>query len=249
VISAHLRGAISIIGRSRKLGQRSTSKRTRCIVCLQRRDQRLLFAANGRRLALLPLWRQAIYKQRRALYTKIQVTKLCLKGRLAATWTNTSRAPQASERLCQTLLDRKQIIPKDTIFRDDIFEDTCQRLRGKNEARIFKACTPLIIPPAEAHVTLGANRNLDIAIESVNEGWNNANPITKPCPRLDYAIGFRRSAFSDDQLKKLQPFLEGPFILILFHGHILHALPVLYVRSEVLAERDLILRIDKTFTA
>lgn len=53
---------------------------------------------------------------------------------------------EASERLCQTLLDSKEIIPKDTIFRDDIFDDTCERLRGKNEARIFKDCTPLIVP-------------------------------------------------------------------------------------------------------
>lgn len=125
---------------------------------------------------------------------------------------------EASERLCQTLLDSKQVIPKDTIFRDDIFEDTCERLRGKNEARIFKDCTPLIVPWAEAHASLSANRDLDIAIESVNEGWNNSSPITKPRPQPDYAIGFRRSAFSEDQLKKLQPFLGDPSSSSYFMG-------------------------------
>lgn len=125
---------------------------------------------------------------------------------------------EASERLCQTLLDSKQVIPKDTIFRDDIFEDTCERLRGKNEARIFKDCTPLVVPSAEAHASLSANRDLDIAIESVNEGWNNSSPITKPRPQPDYAIGFRRSAFSEDQLKKLQPFLGDPSSSSYFMG-------------------------------
>lgn len=125
---------------------------------------------------------------------------------------------EASERLCQTLLDSKQIIPQDTIFRDDIFDDTCERLRGKNEARIFKDCTPLIVPWAEAHALLSANRDLDIAIESVNEGWNNSNPITKPRPQPDYAIGFRRSAFSEDQLTKLQPFLGDPSSSSYFMG-------------------------------
>jgi hypothetical protein len=125
---------------------------------------------------------------------------------------------EASERLCQTLLDSKQIIPQDTIFRDDIFDDTCQRLRGKNKARIFKDCTPLIVPWVEAHATLSANRDLDIAIESVNEGWNNSNPITKPRPQPDYAIGFRRSVFSEDQLKKLQPFLGDPSSSSYFMG-------------------------------
>ena len=125
---------------------------------------------------------------------------------------------EASVRLCQILLDSKQIIPKDTIFRDDIFDDTCERLRGKNEARIFKDYTPLIVPWAEAHASLSANRDLDIAIESVNEGWNNSNPITKPRPQPDYAIGFRRSAFSEDQLKKLQPFLGDPSSSSYFMG-------------------------------
>jgi hypothetical protein len=77
---------------------------------------------------------------------------------------------EAIERLYQTLLDSKQIIPMDTIFHNDVFEDTYERLRGKNEARIFKDCTPLIVPRAEAHASLSANRDLDIAIESVNEG-------------------------------------------------------------------------------
>lgn len=53
---------------------------------------------------------------------------------------------EASKTLCQALLDNKQIIPKDTIFRDDIFDDSCAKLRGRNEARIFKDCTLLIAP-------------------------------------------------------------------------------------------------------
>lgn len=124
----------------------------------------------------------------------------------------------ASERLCQTLLSSKQIIPMNTIFRDDLFEDTCQRLRGKNEARIFKDCTPLIVPWAEAHALLSTDHDLEIAIESVSEGWNNSNPITKPRPQPDYAVGFRRSAFSENQLKKLQPFLGDPSSSFYFMG-------------------------------
>ena len=143
---------------------------------------------------------------------------------------------EESEKLCHTLLDSKQDLPKDTIFRDDIFEDSCERLRGKNEARIFKDCTPLIAPWAEAHATLSGTRDLDIAVESVNEGWNNSNPFTKPRPQPDYAVGFKRSAFSEDQLQKLQPSLGDPSFL-LFHGHILHALSVLYVRSEMWLSR------------
>lgn len=121
-----------------------------------------------------------------------------------------------SERLCQMLLEKKQPAPKDTIFRDDnAFRTTCNKLQGKNEARIFKDLTPLIIPFAENLATLGAN-HLDIVVESVNEGWNNCVPVTKPRPQPDYALGFGRSAFSDDQLNKLQPFIGDPSDLSFF---------------------------------
>lgn len=125
---------------------------------------------------------------------------------------------EASEKLCQMLLDSKQIIPKDTIFRDDIFDDTCDSLRGKNEARIFKDCTPLIVPWVEAYALLSANPNLDIAVESVDESWSNSIPITKSPPHPDYAIGFKRSAFSDDQHKKLQPYTGEPTSSSYFMG-------------------------------
>jgi hypothetical protein len=109
-----------------------------------------------------------------------------------------------SESLCQMLLEKKQPAPEDIIFRDDVFRTTCNKLQGKNEARIFEDLTPLIVPSAETLATLSA-KHLDVVVESVNEGWNNCVPVTKPRPQPDYALGFGRSAFSDDQLNKLQP--------------------------------------------
>lgn len=136
-----------------------------------------------------------------------------------------------SERLCHTLLEKKQPAPKDTIFRDDdAFRTACNKLEGKNEARIFKDITPLIVPFAENLAILGAE-HLNIVVESVNEGWHNCVPVTTPCPQPDYALGFGRSAFSDDQLYKLQPFRT--LRLILCHGHILHVLPFSNVRSQL----------------
>ena len=121
-----------------------------------------------------------------------------------------------SDRLCQMLLEKRQLIPADTIFRDDAtFKATCNRLEGKNEARIFKDLTPLLVPFAEKLAILGA-RHLDIVVESVNEGWNNCIPVTKPRPQPDYALGFGRSAFSEDQLRKLQPFVGTPSDLSYF---------------------------------
>jgi hypothetical protein len=53
-------------------------------------------------------------------------------------------------------------------------------------------------------------------IESVNEGWDNSIALTKPRPQPDYAVGFKRTAFTEDQLKKIQPFISGFSELSLF---------------------------------
>ena len=43
----------------------------------------------------------------------------------------------ASKKLYRTLLKKEQIVSKDTLFRDDIFDKTYRKLQDKNEARII----------------------------------------------------------------------------------------------------------------
>lgn len=112
----------------------------------------------------------------------------------------------ASKTLCRTLLEKKQSVPQDSLFRDDIFESTCQRVEDRNEARVIRDITPLIVPSAEILATYGATK-FNCLIESLNEGWNNSVPLTGTRPQPDYSVGFRRQAFSDDQLSKLLPFI------------------------------------------
>jgi len=114
--------------------------------------------------------------------------------------------PSACKELCRRLLTEPQPIPHDTLFRDDIFEKTCMKLDGKNEARIFKDLTPLIVPSAETLAIMGSD-HLDILAESVDESWNTCRPIFAPRPQPGYAVGFGPSAFSDDQLTKLRPMI------------------------------------------
>ncbi|KAH7129635.1 hypothetical protein B0J13DRAFT_140164 [Dactylonectria estremocensis] len=115
-----------------------------------------------------------------------------------------------SKSLCRTLLEKEQPTPRDSLFRDDIFEVTCQKVEDRNEARVMRDITPLIVPSAEILATYGA-KELGCLIESTNEGWNNALPLTGTRPQPDYSLGFRRRAFSEDQLEKLSPFI-GDFI-------------------------------------
>ena len=115
-----------------------------------------------------------------------------------------------SKALCRTLLEKEQTTPENSLFRDDIFESTCEKIHNHNEARVIQDITRLIVPSAESLATFGA-KHLDPLIESVNEGWNNSIPLTGTRPQPDYSVGFKREAFTDDQLAKLSPFI-GDFI-------------------------------------
>ncbi|KAI9708412.1 MAG: hypothetical protein M1828_002993 [Chrysothrix sp. TS-e1954] len=114
-----------------------------------------------------------------------------------------------SRELCQTLLEKEQSIPQDTLFRDDLFDETCQSVQGRNEAMIVRDITPLICPSAQILRVHGA-KHLNILYESVNEAWSNMNSYEGTLPQPDYSVGFRRTAFTEEQLGKLKPFVGEP---------------------------------------
>ncbi|KAL8994649.1 MAG: hypothetical protein Q9169_005429 [Polycauliona sp. 2 TL-2023] len=116
---------------------------------------------------------------------------------------------QECETLCQTLLETDQAIPQDSLFRTDIFERVCARVRNKNEARVVRDLTPLLVPSAEISYLRGAVDLKDL-IETVDEGWLSAIPLVNgPPPQPDFGVGFKSSAFTSEQLRKLQPSIGG----------------------------------------
>lgn len=117
---------------------------------------------------------------------------------------------ETSKTLVRTLLETAQENPIDSLFSDDVFDATCRKVADRNEARIIRDITPLIVPPAENFATYGVSE-LDCLIESINEGWNNSIPLTGTRPQPDYSVGFRREAFTVEQLEKLEPFI-GNFL-------------------------------------
>ncbi|KAL7919229.1 hypothetical protein ACQKWADRAFT_323180 [Trichoderma austrokoningii] len=77
---------------------------------------------------------------------------------------------------------------------------------NRNETRVIRDISLLIVPSAETLANYGAE-HLNILIDSTNEGWNNCMPLTSTRPQPDYSVGFRREAFTKDQLDKLSPFV------------------------------------------
>ena len=105
------------------------------------------------------------------------------------------------------MISSQQAVPKDTLFRDGLFKKTCRRVEDRNEARVTRDITLLIVTSAEVFAIYGTSE-LDCLIESTNEGWD-CLPLTGTCPQPHYSVGFRRGAFMKDQLGKLSPFIDA----------------------------------------
>ena len=133
-----------------------------------------------------------------AAYETVLATKGSYMGRTPFEITDTSRA------LSRSLLVTEQTVPQETLFRDDLFDETCDSVRGRNEAMVVRHISPLICPSPLVLQIYGA-KGLDCLTESVNEGWNSAIPVVYSRPQPDYSVGFARSAFTDEQLEKLKP--------------------------------------------
>lgn len=96
---------------------------------------------------------------------------------------------EESKELCRKLLEEDQDVPLVSRFSDEVFKSTCQRIDGRNEAKVIQNITRLIVPSAEELADFGAE-HLECLVEAVNAGWNNSVPVTKPRPQPDYSVGF-----------------------------------------------------------
>lgn len=107
-----------------------------------------------------------------------------------------------SKALCQRLIKLPQSPPKDTLSDDELFEDTLASIKGRIETRVIRDIAQLIVPFAEILAMRGA-KHLKSLRETTKAGWNNAILFCRPRPQPDYSLGFKREAFTQEQLQTL----------------------------------------------
>ena len=105
-------------------------------------------------------------------------------------------------KLCERLLSENQPIPQNTMFEDDRFEEFCSHLQDRSEARVYLDLHPLLVPSAE-NLFIRGQRTLQYLIEGYNDRWVKAIPFYGPRPQPDHTVGFKWSAFTELQRRKL----------------------------------------------
>jgi hypothetical protein len=76
---------------------------------------------------------------------------------------------KASNDLCYTLLYLEQTHPQNSLFCDDLFNTTCQKIHNRNETIVIQDIGLLIVPSAQTLATYSAS-HFNHLIENVNEG-------------------------------------------------------------------------------
>ena len=109
--------------------------------------------------------------------------------------------------LCTSFLNADQLVPKISLFQDNLFETTASRYLHRSEAMVFRDITPLITPSAELLHVFGST-HLTHVREDINTIWTKCICLASgPRPKPDFAVGLKSSAFTEMELKKLAPYV------------------------------------------
>ncbi|OJD17361.1 hypothetical protein AJ78_02546 [Emergomyces pasteurianus Ep9510] len=94
-----------------------------------------------------------------------------------------------------------------------------KRIRGEDETKVIRDIAQLIVPSAEILADTGAKR-LEILRETTNAYWVNTIPFIRPPgsrpaprPQPDFGLGFKRDAFSREQLQSYNLISVTPLLI------------------------------------
>lgn len=111
-----------------------------------------------------------------------------------------------SQELCTTLLDSFFPPPTNSLFRDQSFLLILEEVRNDNEPRVQRDVLPLLVPCASllfVHDRIAQCRHLAARIQGE---WTKITTLAGPQPTPDYAVGLKPSAFTDEEISKLQDY-------------------------------------------
>jgi len=111
----------------------------------------------------------------------------------------------ACQQLCNDLLSGEHEPSEHSLFQGDQFWTVLRRVRTRNEPRVFRDITPLIVPSVE-NLYICGNHHLEHLTEELNAVWTKCTTLAGPQPKPDFVIGLMSSAFTDEEILKLKSY-------------------------------------------
>ncbi|KAK5078736.1 hypothetical protein LTS08_000014 [Lithohypha guttulata] len=114
-----------------------------------------------------------------------------------------SRAQEESKSFCRSLLQSTYPEPQHTAFPLPEFLSVWQRVQKRNEARVYRDLTPLLVPSPELLWASG-HQELEHVAEEISVEWTRCKALGGPRPKPDLAVGIAPSAFDEEEKAKLK---------------------------------------------
>ncbi|KAL9028148.1 MAG: hypothetical protein Q9196_003441 [Gyalolechia fulgens] len=108
-----------------------------------------------------------------------------------------------SQQLCEDLLNGTHDLPVNPLYHDHEFTMLLRRLRSRNETRVIRDLTPIIIPSVE-HLDILGYPGLSHLTEELDVEWIKCASLAGPRPKPDRSVGLNVSAFSEEEVAKLK---------------------------------------------
>ncbi|KAL9126206.1 MAG: hypothetical protein Q9217_004713 [Psora testacea] len=110
---------------------------------------------------------------------------------------------EESKKTCKELLRIEVPTIEPTAVPEDKIRDMVADCQTRNEPKVQRDVTPLIIPPIRLLYYRGASylKHVD---DEVNADWYSYCVLAGPCPRPDLAIGLLSSAFTEKEIEQLK---------------------------------------------
>ena len=109
---------------------------------------------------------------------------------------------EESRKLCEELKTISRTTIKPIIYPSETIYRVVNQCKDRNEAIVLRDITPMIVPPITS-LYFGGNDNLEHVIDEVNANWDIRCVLAGPRPRPDLAVGLSSTAFTFDEINKL----------------------------------------------
>ena len=109
---------------------------------------------------------------------------------------------EESRLMCKAMLAATYPDPPSPAFPLSDFLAVRERVRTRNEARIYRDITPLLVPSPELLYFAG-HKELEHVAEEIDAEWTMCDTLGGPRPKPAMAVGLASSAFSQEDLAKL----------------------------------------------
>ena len=136
-------------------------------------------------------------------WTRQHAEKMQEAGLIMAEYQAQAVISDNCRRLCNSILEADYPPPQGPLFQKDRLLKVLDQVQFRNEARVVRDITPIVVPSAEL-LLISDQPGLEYITEAMNAEWVQCDTLCGPRPKPDFVAGISPSAFTREEKEKLK---------------------------------------------